>query len=38
MATSTTPGSYSIVSTMREQPEIIAAFVAHHLTLDVQES
>lgn len=37
MATSTTPGSYSIVSTMREQPEIIAAFVAHHLTLDVQE-
>jgi hypothetical protein len=31
------PGSYSIVSTMRESPEIVAAFVAHHLTTDADE-
>lgn len=29
-------GSYSIVSTMREAPEIIAAFVAHHLTTEAE--
>lgn len=31
------PGSYSIVSTSRETADILAAFVAHHLTLDVDE-
>jgi Glycosyl transferase family 2 len=31
------PGSYSIVSTMREAPEIVAAFVAHHLTMKADE-
>jgi hypothetical protein len=31
------PGSYSIVSTMRESPDIVAAFIAHHLTTDADE-
>lgn len=35
--TAPVPGSYSIVSTMREAADVVAAFVAHHLSLDCDE-
>lgn len=34
MQSTPAPGSYSIVSTMLEDPAIVAAFVAHHLQMD----